>query len=290
MVDLPLPQLAPRQPESHKGDFGSALLIGGSRGMAGAVAMSGMAALRGGAGLVRLAVPLVCQDVIATFEPSYMTVGLPVDDAGRIGLAGRELIAQQIEKATAIGCGPGLGRSAELDELVEWLYCESKTPAVFDADALNALATRPELLKRPGGPRVLTPHPGEFQRLIGATTRLPRDELERQAVRLAGEAGIVVLLKGHRTLVTDGGQQAHNTTGNPGMATGGTGDILTGLTTALLCQHMAAFDAARLAAHLHGLAGDLAAEEQGQVSMIASDLLRWLPAAFKTVIHAESNQ
>lgn len=281
MVDSSLPQLPPRQPESHKGDFGSALLIGGSRGMAGAVAMSGMAALRGGAGLVRLAVPLVCQEVIAAFEPSYMTVGLPADDAGRISRAARELLAEQAEKATAIGCGPGLGRSPDLDELVEWLYGDINLPAVFDADALNALSARPQVLRRPGGPRILTPHPGEFQRLIGATTRLPRDELERQAVRLAGEAGIVVLLKGHHTLVTDGRRQAHNTTGNPGMATGGTGDVLTGLTTALLCQHLTPFDAARLAAHLHGLAGDLAAEEQGQVSMIASDLLRWLPAAFK---------
>lgn len=281
MVKLPLPQLPSRQPDSHKGDFGSALLVGGSRGMAGAVAMSGMAALRGGAGLVRLAVPLVCQDVVASFEPSYMTVGLPADNAGRISLAGRELIAEQIERATAIGCGPGLGRSADLDEIVVWLYCEAKMPGVFDADALNALATRPDALRRPGGPRVLTPHPGEFQRLIGASTRFAREELERQAVRLADEAGIVVLLKGHHTLITDGRQQAHNSTGNPGMATGGTGDILTGLTTALLCQHLAAFDAARLAAQLHGVAGDLAAEEQGQVSMIASDLLRWLPAAFK---------
>lgn len=278
----PLPQLPPRLPDSHKGDFGSALLIGGSRGMAGAVAMSGMAALRGGAGLVRLAVPLVCQDVVAAFEPSYMTLGLPADAAGRINLAGRDLLAEQLEKATAIGCGPGLGRSAELDELVEWLYCEAKSPGVFDADALNALATRPEALRHPGGPRILTPHPGEFQRLIGAATRLPRDDLERQAVRLAAEAGVVVLLKGHRTLVTDGQQQAHNVTGNPGMATGGAGDILTGLATALLCQRMAPFDAARLAAHLHGLAGDLAAQEQGQISLIASDLLRWLPAAFQT--------
>ncbi|HEX7376874.1 MAG TPA: NAD(P)H-hydrate dehydratase [Pirellulales bacterium] len=282
MNQPPLPQLPPRLPDSHKGDFGSALLIGGARGMAGAVAMSGMAALRGGAGLVRLAVPLVCQDVVAAFEPSYMTLGLPADAAGRVSLAGRDLLAEQLEKATAIGCGPGLGRSAELDELIEWLYCEAKSPGVFDADALNALAMRPDALRRPGGPRILTPHPGEFQRLIGAATRLPRDDLERQAVRLAAEAGVVVLLKGHRTLVTDGQQQAHNGTGNPGMATGGAGDILTGLATALLCQRMAPFDAARLAAHIHGLAGDLAAQEQGQVSMIASDLLRWLPAAFQT--------
>ncbi|HET6881220.1 MAG TPA: NAD(P)H-hydrate dehydratase [Pirellulales bacterium] len=278
-----LPKLPPRKPDSHKGDFGSALLIGGSRGLAGAISMSGMAALRGGAGLVRLAVPLDCQNVVAGFEPSYMTIGLPADDTGRISVSGRELIAAEAEKATALACGPGLGRSAELDELVAWLYTDLKQPAVFDADALNALASRPDLLRKPGGPRVVTPHPGEFQRLIQAKARLPRDELEQQAAQLAGECGIVVLLKGHSTLITDGRQQAHNTTGNPGMATGGTGDVLTGLTTALVCQHLAPFDAARLAAHLHGLAGDLAAAELGQVSMIASDLLRFLPAAFGTL-------
>ncbi|OYV85537.1 MAG: NAD(P)H-hydrate dehydratase, partial [Planctomycetia bacterium 21-64-5] len=260
---------------------GNALLVGGARGMTGAISLSGMAALRGGAGLVKLAVPLTSQDVVAGFEPSYMTIGLPCDDAGRISLPAREGIAELAQKATAVGCGPGLARSAELDELVAWLYTELKQPAVFDADALNALASQPDLLGKPGGPRILTPHPGEFQRLIGATARPPRHDLERQAVALAARCGIVVLLKGHRTLITDGRQQAHNTSGNPGMATGGTGDVLTGLATAMLCQHLSPFDAARLAAHVHGLAGDLAAQELGQVSLIASDLVRWLPMAFR---------
>jgi len=249
--------------------------------MTGAISLSGMAALRGGAGLVKLAVPLSSQEVVAGFEPSYMTIGLPCDDAGRIGLPAREGIAELAQKATALGCGPGLARSAELDELVAWMYTELTQPAVFDADALNALAAQPDLLGKPGGPRILTPHPGEFQRLIGATARLPRHELEQQAVALAARCGIVVLLKGHRTLIADGRQQAHNTSGNPGMATGGTGDVLTGLATAMLCQHLSPFDAARLAAHVHGLAGDLAAQELGQVSLIASDLVRWLPAAFR---------
>lgn len=278
-----LPQLPPRKPDSHKGDFGTAFLIGGACGMAGAISLSGMAALRGGAGLVKLAVPTASQSVVAGFEPSYMTVGLSCDDAGRITLAARELLDEVAAKATAVGCGPGLGRSADLDELVAWLYTGLKQPAVFDADALNALAIQPDLLAKPGGPRIITPHPGEFQRLIGATTRLPRAELERQAGALAARTKIVVLLKGHRTLITDGDQQAHNETGNPGMATGGTGDVLTGLTTALLCQHLTPFDAALLAAHVHGLAGDLAAEELGEASLIASDVVRWLPAALKKV-------
>lgn len=280
---LPLPKLPPRKPDAHKGDFGTVLLIGGSRGMTGAISLAGMAALRGGAGLVKLAVPLSSQEVIAGFEPSYMTVGLPADEAGRISLPARELISELAEKATAIGCGPGLGRSAELDELVAWMYTHLKQPAVFDADALNALAVHHDLLARPGGPRIITPHPGEFQRLIAAKPRSDRAEMEKAALNRAARANIVVLLKGHRTLITDGQRQTHNTTGNPGMATGGTGDVLTGLTTALLCQGLTPFDAARLGAYIHGLAGDLAAEESGQVSLIASDLVRSLPAAFKRV-------
>ncbi|HVX62959.1 MAG TPA: NAD(P)H-hydrate dehydratase [Pirellulales bacterium] len=278
---MPLPQLPPRDPESHKGDFGRALLIGGSRGMTGAVSLAGMAALRGGAGLVHLAMPEPCLDVVASFEPSYMTAPLAADDQGRIAGQAQRSIEELAARATAVGCGPGLGRSVDLTQLVTWLYESLSVPAVFDADALNALAERPDVLARPGGPRILTPHPGEFQRLTSGESRLPRGEAEQAATELAARCGIVVVLKGHRTFITDGRQQAHNETGNPGMATGGTGDVLTGLTTALLCQNLSPFDAARLGVHLHGLAGDLAAAELGQVSLIASDLVRFLPAAFQ---------
>jgi NAD(P)H-hydrate epimerase len=149
---------------------------------------------------------------------------------------------------------------------------------VFDADALNALAAQPAILSRHAGPRILTPHPGEFARLIGQ--KLSAADREPAAVALADRCGIVVVLKSHRTFVTDGRRQWHNRTGNPGMATGGSGDSLTGLVTALACQGLEPFDAARLGVHLHGLAGDLAAEQFGQVSLIASDLIRFLPKAF----------
>jgi NAD(P)H-hydrate epimerase len=281
MADRPLPQLPARAPDSHKGDFGRALVVGGSRGMTGAVALTGMAALRGGAGLVQLAVPDVCLDVVASFEPSYMTAGLSNDAFGRLTLAAQARLGELAEPATAIACGPGLGRSDELTELVCSLYDSLTQPAVFDADALVALAQRPEQLANHAGPRMLTPHPGEFQRLIGSTARFARDAAEREAHSLAGRCSVVVVLKGHRTLVTDGAQQVHNLTGNPGMATGGCGDVLTGLVTALVCQHLAPFDAAQLGVHLHGLAGDLAAAELGQVSLVASDLIRFLPAAFQ---------
>ena len=279
----PLPRLLKRPDDSNKGDFGRALLIGGSRGMAGAAGLAGMAALRSGAGLVRLAVADCCLETIASFEPSFMTFPLPADADGRIAAAARGTLTELTKNSTAIGCGPGLSRSAELDELVAWLYSTLKQPAVFDADALNALAAQPDVLRTPGGPRVLTPHPGEFARLSQARQIAARDEQEREAARLAAECHAVILLKGHRTLVTDGQKQGHNTTGNPGMATGGTGDVLTGIITALLCQGLSPFDAARLGAHVHGLAGDLAAAELGEVSLIASDMIRFLPQAFQQV-------
>jgi len=306
-MDSPdLPRLQPRRDDAHKGDFGLALIVGGSRGMAGAAGLAGMAALRGGAGLVRLAVPEPCLDVVAGFEPSYMTVPLVADSAGRIGAGAFERVAELAEKATVVACGPGIGRSFDLDQLVSRLYQEIAKPMLFDADALSALATEPDVLAHPGGPRILTPHPGEFARLIGR--KLDGDKTgtgsepsarqigdagggevpvpvlsprQQAAVELAARCGMVVVLKGHRTLVTDGQRRAINTTGNPGMATGGSGDVLTGLITALCCQHLEPFDAARLGVYLHGLAGDLAAEELGQVSLMASDLVRFLPKAFR---------
>jgi ADP-dependent NAD(P)H-hydrate dehydratase len=284
--NAPLPTLLPRSPESHKGDYGRALLIGGSRGMCGAIGLAGMSALRGGAGLVRLAVPEVCLDTVAAYEPSYMTVGLPCDAPGRIAAAARERIAELAVDATAIACGPGLGRSEELTQLVAWMYGNLSQPVVFDADALNALAARPAVLEAPAGPRILTPHPGEFARLLGRETREAVASREALAGVFAIRSKSVIVVKGHRTYVTDGQRAAHNTTGNPGMATGGSGDVLTGLVTALLCQGLSPYDAARLAVHVHGLAGDLAAAELGQVSLIASDLVNHLPAAFRAAERA----
>lgn len=278
MMDLPW--LAPRAAESHKGHFGLVLVVGGSRGMAGAAALAGMAALRGGAGLVRVAVPEVCQATVAALEPSYMTVALPSDRKGRIALGALAAIRAWAETATVVACGPGLGRSLGLDRLVAALYRGLSKPAVFDADGLNALACQPEVLVQAGGPRVLTPHPGEFARLVGRD-RLARHERNGLAVQCAAHWGVVLVLKGHGTLVTDGHRSWTNTTGNPGMATGGSGDVLTGLVAALMAQGLTAFDAARLGVYLHGRAGDLAASQLGQESLIARDLVQFLPEAFK---------
>jgi NAD(P)H-hydrate epimerase len=278
---LPLPQLPLRAPDSHKGDFGRALLIGGSRGMSGAIALAGMATLRSGAGLVKLAVPASCLEVVSSFEPSYMTVPLPCDNAGRISAGAKEVLTDLMPVATCVACGPGLGRSAEVEELVHWLAQTASCPVVFDADALSAIAARGAALSAAPATRILTPHPGEFRRLIGdATGTLMISEMRTRAIALAQATHSVVVLKGHRTLITDGDRVTYNTTGNPGMATGGSGDVLTGVVTALVCQGLPAFEAAHLGVHIHGLAGDLAAVELGQVSLIASDLVQFLPRAF----------
>ncbi len=275
----PLPQLAPRDANSHKGTFGTVLVVGGSRGMTGAPALTGMAALRGGAGLVRVAVPEVCLDAVAGHEPCYTTFPLPCDSAGRLSPAAAERILEQAAAASVVALGPGLGRSEDLCRLVARLYQEVPQPMVVDADGLNALAEQPGVQAQPGGPRILTPHPGEFARWTGRKT--PAEHRAAAAGELATRCSAVVVLKGHETLVTDGDRHAVNATGNPGMATGGTGDILTGLIAALWCQDLAAYDAARLGAYLHGLAGDLAAEELGQVCLVARDLLDFLSDAFE---------
>lgn len=279
--DEPLPKLPARKLDSHKGDYGRVLLIGGSRGMTGAIGLAGMATLRGGVGLLRLAVVNSCWQVVAGYEPAYMTTPLPEDDAGRLSLKGLPEFLELAAQSDCVAIGPGLGRSQDLDAIVAALYTQCKCPLVVDADALNALASQPDVLRKPGGVRILTPHPGEFGRLIGE--RLSEAENRMRAEFLAAECKIIIVLKGHQTQITDGQRTALNSTGNPGMATGGMGDVLTGLTAAMVCQHIAPFDAARLAVHVHGRAGDLAAAELGEVSLIASDMMRYLPAALREV-------
>jgi NAD(P)H-hydrate epimerase len=281
-----LPRLAPRKIDSHKGDFGHCLIVGGSFGMAGAPALSAMAALRCGTGLVRVAVPRCCVSTVASFEPSYMTAPLPEDTAGRLSLAAADHILALARKATHVVIGPGLGRSPELNQLVVRLYKELPLPAVFDADALNALSDQRDVFQSPGGPRVLTPHPGEYLRLNGNREVGNRGAFQTDARALAAQWKVTIVLKGHRTFVTDGNRSYINNTGNPGMATGGTGDVLSGVIAGLMCQGLVAYDAARLGVYVHGHAGDAAAEEFGALSLIASDLIRYLPTSLQHVVRS----
>lgn len=279
-----LPRLPPRPPDAHKGDFCRALLIGGSRGMAGAISLAGMSCLRSGAGLVKLAVPDCILDLVAGFEPAYMTVPLACDSAGRLAAAPQEQLQPSIDAATCIACGPGLSQSPDLTSLVRGLYLSVTQPMVIDADGLNALAAIDDGLSQPAGPRIFTPHPGEFARLAKTPPddKPTRQEQIARAKELASQHKLVILLKGHHTIVTDGSRLAENTTGNPGMATGGTGDVLTGLIAALIGQALTPFDAACMGAFVHGLAGDLARDETGEVSLIATDILDHLPEAIQS--------
>ncbi|MBS0206953.1 MAG: NAD(P)H-hydrate dehydratase [Planctomycetes bacterium] len=276
------PELPARDENSHKGDCGRVLIIAGSRGMSGAACLAATAALRGGAGLVTAAVPEGIQSIVAGFEPSYLTAGLPEDDSGRIKSAAHKRLTELLAGQGAVAVGPGLGQSSGLQELVLELYDSVSVPMVVDADALNLLARRPYLTRRAAESpvRVLTPHPGEFSRLTGLDVAVIQQDRERVAAEYARQNKVILVLKGRGTIVTDGRRLSVNSTGNSGLATGGTGDVLTGIIVALLGQRLPAFEAARLAVHLHGVAGDIAAEELSKPGMIASDLLNRIGRAW----------
>jgi ADP-dependent NAD(P)H-hydrate dehydratase len=277
-----IPTLPKRPADSNKGMYGTVLVIAGGRGMAGAAALVGAAALRSGAGLVRVACPAEVQPTVASFEPSYMTYPIENDAEGLLRFEpARKAITRLLEKADVLAMGPGLGQSEEIRELVHWVVEEVKIPTVLDADALNALAGQTNTLAHLHRPVILTPHPGEFARLTGRTVREIQADREGHAIALAQAADhLVILLKGVHTVVTDGRRLFVNDTGNPGMATGGAGDVLTGVIAALIGQKLTPFEAAQLGAHVHGLAGDIARDQSGEVGMIAGDIVDSLADAF----------
>jgi NAD(P)H-hydrate epimerase len=276
-----LPKLPARSPDGHKGDYGRVLVIAGSRGMSGAAVLGGSAALRGGAGLVKVATPASIHPIVAAGNPCYTTTALLEDAEGRIVANDLARLLDMTEQHDVVAVGPGLGRSGELAMLLADLVCLCKKPMVIDADGLNAFIGQTDKLNATAGPRIVTPHPGEFARLIESDTQTVQAKRQPLAIDFARTHGCIVVLKGNGTIVTDGERVYVNTSGNPGMATGGTGDVLTGVIAALLAQGMSAFEAAQLGVHLHGLAGDLARDAIGEVSLIATDLLDFLPTAFR---------
>jgi len=279
----------PRAAAANKGNFGHVLILAGSMGKTGAAAMAARAALRAGAGLVTVATARSALPIVATLGVEFMTEALPETEDGGISL--RALEGQRLDKLvagkTVLAVGPGIGAHPETAEFVRTVINKYSLPLVLDADGLNAFAGRMESFRqdlRPAGTTVFTPHPGEMARLTGKTTA------EIQARRLAvarefsKQFGVTLVLKGFRTLIAaPDGQVEANPTGNPGMAKGGTGDVLTGLVAGLLAQfpNHPVGEIATAAVYLHGLAGDLAAEELGQHSMLAGDLLEKIPQAYK---------
>jgi ADP-dependent NAD(P)H-hydrate dehydratase len=276
-----IPKLKPRAIDGHKGDYGKVCIIAGSVGMSGAAALAGRAALRAGAGLVRVATPKSVLPIVAAIEPSFTTIALPEDGDGRISAKAINIILEAVVQNDAVAFGPGIGTSGALRSILEWLLDQPNLRLVIDADGLNNLAGIKNWPARLKAKPILTPHPGEMKRLWSGLLRekLPAERQE-QAVQLSQRTNTVVVLKGAGTVVTDGEKIYINKTGNPGMAKAGSGDVLTGIITALLGQGLSDFDAAVLGVDIHGLAGDIAAEKVGQVSLIATDIVEALGDAF----------
>lgn len=257
-----------RKSDTHKGDYGRLLLICGAEGYTGAPYLAAQAALRAGAGLIFTAVPKAVYPIVAAKLHAPMV--FPVaDENGKMSLQALDKLLDSLKTADACLLGPGLGRSEALDELVCEIIRQCKCPLVLDADGINAVAAHIDVVREAACPIVLTPHEGEFRRL----TQAPETDRISGTAALAKELGAVVLRKGHRTVISDGEKIYVNQTGNAGMATGGSGDVLAGILTALLGQGVPPLEAAAAAAWLHGAAGDLAAEELGQYAMAPTDLI-----------------
>ena len=267
--------LPEREPWAHKGNFGRILLLCGSRGYTGAAALAAMGALRSGAGLVYLGVPESIYQIEAVKLTEPIVFPLP-DEDGMLSVQAAEKIGALLPQMDAVLIGPGLGQSMGTLAALKTVLREFDGPVVVDADGINLLARHKHLLRGRTAPTVLTPHDGEFMRLAQLG-----DDRKAAAEELATELGCIVVLKGHRTLITDGVCCYENRTGNPGMAVGGSGDVLAGILVSLLGQGIGALEATAVAVWLHGAAGDRCAEKMGQYGMLPTDLLEELPRLMK---------
>jgi ADP-dependent NAD(P)H-hydrate dehydratase / NAD(P)H-hydrate epimerase len=288
--------LAPRSREGNKGSYGHVLVIGGSRGKSGSVAMAGFAALRAGAGLSTIATPISTLATVASFHPEIMTEPLEETEQGTISVKSRGPDFDAVLDRKTLAIGPGISRHPETAEFVRALVQNANQNIVVDADGLNAFEGETGKLHGASNGKtrtvIITPHPGEMSRLTGKTiSEIQANRLE-VARTFAREHQLIVVLKGHRTLIAaPDGTVWVNPTGNPGMATGGTGDILTGMVAAMLAQHPdQPLEAAALAVYLHGLAGDLAVASIGENSLVATDLLSFLPQAFAQAKNQNSKE
>jgi ADP-dependent NAD(P)H-hydrate dehydratase / NAD(P)H-hydrate epimerase len=263
--------IPPRTADTHKGDYGRVLVVAGSPGKTGAANLAAQGALRSGAGLVTVATPVSCQAIVGAMAPEYMTEGLPETDEG----LDADAVERVLELARdVVAIGPGLGQAPATRDFVIRLVDRATMPLVIDADGLNAFSAEPDRLAgREGRDVIITPHGGEMARLVGMSANEVQSSRLEIAQNFALAHHVYVVLKGHRTLIaTPDGKIFINPTGNPGMATGGTGDVLTGMIAAWLAQLLDAEAACKLAVYLHGMAGDLAEADEGEVSMTAGDV------------------
>ena len=279
----PAPHSLPRRdPDGHKGTYGRVLVVAGTRGMSGAAVLTGSAALRGGAGLVQVACPESILFAVSVGNPCYLAAGIAQDADGTYTDLSTAAVVEHARAADVVAIGPGLGNRKDVGQLV-WGVLRSvpDKPIVVDADGLNAIAPVAGEFGGRTAPLVLTPHPGEFARLTGGSIADVQADRQGRATSFAKRFKVVVALKGHATLVTDGERTYTNATGNPGMATGGAGDVLTGVIAALIAEGLPAFEATSLGVSAHGRAGDLAAADLSQTALTAADLLNYLPRVFR---------
>ncbi len=273
-----------RKPSSHKGSFGHLLVVAGSPGMTGAASLTALSALRVGAGLVTLGVPEDLNPILETKLTEVMTLPLPQSKDKTLCREGFEKIKDFSQKCKAMAIGPGISSTKQTKELISTIIDQLDIPLVIDADGINVLAGELCLLKKYKAPLIITPHPGEMSRLVGASVEEIQKDRIGFTMALARRIGAIVVLKGARTVIANKeGNSWVNLTGNPGMATGGSGDILTGIIGGLLTQKLSCLEAAKTGVYLHGYAADLAAQKKGEISLIASDILETIPEAIRRI-------
>jgi NAD(P)H-hydrate epimerase len=268
----------PRRPDTHKGDYGHLLVIAGSVGKTGAAAMACEAALRMGAGLVTLAIPKSLNSIMEVKLTEVMTEPLPETPKQTLSLRAFNAILRLCENKRAVILGPGIGTYKETQSLVLKLIKTLDLPIILDADGLTSLAAQPKTLLATKRPLILTPHPGEMARLIRCTAKEVQEDRIGVSRNFSQSHHVYLILKGHRTLIaTPKGEVFINPTGNPGLASGGTGDVLTGMIGGLICQGFDILPSLQISVYLHGLAGDGVAQELGEKSLVATDIIKKIP-------------
>ncbi len=283
---IPPVYLSPRKKDAHKGDFGKIGIVAGSRGMSGAAVLCGNAALRSGSGLVSIFTPISAQNIVAMGNPCYMVSPMRETSEGKLCVSAVPELMDSLKNKDVVTLGPGCGTGPGLEMLLRALLAKTGK-LVVDADGLNQLSLMGNWWKNKKTELILTPHPGEIKRLAyGAGWEMPQSR-EQTSIGFSELTNSVVLLKGRHTVIADFNKTRINQTGNPGMARGGSGDVLTGIIAALWGQGLSGFEATALGAFIHGLAGDLAAEKHGQISMLPTDLIAELPRAFEGAISPE---
>ncbi|MDR4496329.1 MAG: NAD(P)H-hydrate dehydratase [Candidatus Scalindua sp.] len=284
-----LPKLKRRGENTHKGDYGRVLVLAGSPGMTGAAYLCSKAALMSGSGLVTLGIPKSLNQIMEVKLTCVMTYPLPETKDFTLSCKGRDEILKLCERCDVVALGPGLSQQPETRDLILWLITKIDRTIVIDADGINALSVRPGTLKKIKKNIVLTPHPGEMSRLLqldstkdvqGERLSVAKRFIESMHNALGNDKEVTLVLKGSKTIVMGYDKVYVNNTGNPGMATAGSGDVLTGIIVSLIGQGLSAFNASQLGVYIHGLAGDVALRNKGETSMIATDILYYLPDAF----------